>query len=147
MSEEMVNEEPAAPQENDVTVVAGEESVAIEVPPPPPPPEPTLAEKLGVTFTWSVDRMNTSQEGVILSCHWVLTGEDAEHHLGRLEGWVGLGAPPENWTPFAEVTADQAVAWVRAAVPAQALENDVARQIANQIAPVRENVSPPWMKE
>jgi len=101
---------------------------------------------------WQVSSMertlNDSEsglEGVVNVLHWQVTDSDGEHH-GRCYGTVGLAAPGDSFTPYADVTETEAIGWCKAALgddQVAAYEESVANQIALEKNPVT-GTGVPW---
>lgn len=105
------------------------------------------------TYTWqfaALDVYPTHQglANVVYSVHWKLTGDDGSGHTATAYGSQTLGpVDPQNFTPFANLTANQVQGWVEA----QMGSTDVVQckawidnRINNQIAPTITTVLPPW---
>lgn len=91
------------------------------------------------TYTWVVNNMVSypQAEGltdVVVTINWACNGTDGTY-TGALVGSTGVKLDPNApYTPYADLTEDQVVGWVKAVLgPDQvnATQNDVAAQIAN----------------
>lgn len=105
-----------------------------------------------ITNTWSINRMDCYPEyegrtDVVFTAHWLLVGSDGTH-VGSTYGSCGLTLDPEaSFTPFADLTEEQAIGWVKDALGAEqvaALEAGVAQQIEDQINPPVVTPPLPW---
>ena len=71
---------------------------------------------------------------VVVTINWACNGTDGTY-MGALVGSTGVKLDPNApYTPYADLTEDQVVGWVKASLgPDQviATQNDVAAQIAN----------------
>lgn len=107
---------------------------------------------MAITNTWTVTQMDCypqaeGQTDVVFTCHWTLTATDGTY-TGSAYGTVGVtyaaGAP---FTPYTQLTEAMVVGWVQATLGAAqvtAFEENVAQQIADQIAPPTVTPPLPW---
>ena len=73
------------------------------------------------TATWDIANMerrlpdgNTPPEGEVYTIHWTVSLEQDGETAGAY-GSIGLGDPdPGSYTPFDEITKNQAIGWVKA---------------------------------
>lgn len=105
------------------------------------------------TLTWNVVQMDAYPEkdgltDVVFSVHWGLTGDDNDGHTGYVYGSVGVTLDPSApYTPYADLTLDQVIGWVKDALGAEqvaSLEANVAAQIEQQINPTVVTPPLPW---
>lgn len=91
------------------------------------------------TYTWVVNNMVSypQSEGytdVVFLVNWSCNGTDGTY-TGALSGATNVKLDPAApYTPYADLTEDQVVSWVKEAIGASqvnAIQNDVAAQIAN----------------
>jgi hypothetical protein len=105
-----------------------------------------------VTNTWAVAQMDAYPEldgepDVVFTVHWTLTGTDGTHAAGvygSVGVTVGPGAP---FTPYADLTQEQVIGWVKAALGDEQVafyEANVATQIANLANPPVVTPPLPW---
>ena len=107
---------------------------------------------MATTFTWSVVQLdcypeaNGNQE-VVFNVHWTLTGEEAGFTASAY-GSQGLTLNPAHpFTPFADLTHDQVVGWVKGSLGGDAvaaIEDRVSQQINEQVAPSVVHPPLPW---
>ena len=72
-----------------------------------------------MSVTWNVVEMqrnlpdgDTPPDGLVTIIHWTAQFGEANSY-----GSVGLGAPdPDNWTPFEDITQEQAIQWAKDAL-------------------------------
>ena len=93
-----------------------------------------------MAVTWkavSLDRQlkDGDKDNVVTTVHWQATdseidGENA--YKGRVYGSVGLAAPGDSFTPYADITEEQAVAWAKAALGDDQVA-DAEKSVENQI--------------
>jgi hypothetical protein len=85
-------------------------------------------------------------EGEIYTIHWTANLED-QGQFANCYGSVGLGAPEEdNYTPFDEVTKEQAIEWLKAALgeeQVEAIEASLVQQIEDKLFP-EQAMGLPW---
>lgn len=105
-----------------------------------------------ITNTWTVTAMDCypehgGQTDVVFTVHWTLSGTDGTYS-GSVYGTVVVtytaGSP---YTPYADLTQDQVIGWVQAALGAEqvaAYEANVAAQIADQVNPPVVTPPLPW---
>lgn len=107
---------------------------------------------MAVTYTWNITAMDCypqhdGETDVVFTVHWTLNGTDGTYN-GSVYGTVGVtydaSAP---FTPYADLTQNQVVGWVEAALGAEqvaSLEANIATQIANQANPPVVTPPLPW---
>ena len=99
---------------------------------------------------WQVSTMErTLTDGalsdVVTTLHWQCTDSDGEHH-GRCYGTVGLAAPGDSFTPYADITEAEAIGWCKSALgddQVAAYEDSVNSQIDQQKNPTQA-AGVPW---
>ena len=100
--------------------------------------------------TWSISTLDRQlvdgdRADVVITIHWNVTdsetvgeGEEAKTYSGRCYGTVGLAAPGDSFTPYADITEAQAIGWCKDALGDEkvaSLEANVANQIDQQKNP------------
>jgi len=107
---------------------------------------------MSITTTWIVEQMNCypqaeGQTDVVFTVHWRVNATDGMYNSSSY-GTVGVtyvaGSP---YTPYADLTQDQVVGWVQAALGQEqvdAIAAGLATSIANQINPPVVTPSLPW---
>ncbi len=104
------------------------------------------------TYAWVIEQLDCYPEldghtDVVFTAHWRLNGTDGTYN-GTVYGSVGLSFQPgEPFTPYADLTQDQVVGWVQAALgpeQVQSLTDNVAAQIAAQVNPPVVTPPLPW---
>ena len=107
---------------------------------------------MATTYIWAVAQMDAYPErdgktDVVFTVHWTLTGSEAGF-VGTSYGTVGVTvAPDAPFTPYADLTQDQVVSWVKSALGDEqvaAYEAAVANQINEQIVPSVVTPPLPW---
>lgn len=105
-----------------------------------------------VTNTWSVAQMDCypvyeGETDVVFTVHWLLVGYEGGV-TGSVYGSCGVTLDAgASFTPYADLTQDQVIGWVQAALGAEqvaALEANVAQQIADKINPPVVTPPLPW---
>ena len=105
-----------------------------------------------MTTTWNVVSMDCYPEkdgltDVVFTVHWNLTAVDGDY-TGYSYGSVGVTLDEGGiYTPYAELTQDQVVGWVKDSLGAEqvaSLEANVAAQIENQKNPPVVTPALPW---
>lgn len=105
-----------------------------------------------IANTWAVVQMDAYPEvdgeaDVVFNVHWTLTGTDGTY-TGSVYGSQVVSLDPDApFTPYADLTEAQVVAWVQDAMGAEqvaAYEDNVAQQIASQINPPVVTPPLPW---
>lgn len=107
---------------------------------------------MAVTYTWVIEQMAAypqyeGEQDVVFTVYWRLNGADG-NYTGTVYGSVGVtyeaGSP---FTPYANLTQDQVIGWVKAALGDEQVasyEANVAGQIENQKNPTVVNPPLPW---
>jgi hypothetical protein len=105
-----------------------------------------------VSNTWAVAQMDAYPEldgepDVVFTVHWTLTGTDGTY-TGSAYGSVGVTVDPgAPFTPYADLTQEQVIGWVKAALGDEQVsfyEANVATQIANLANPPVVTPPLPW---
>ena len=97
------------------------------------------------TATWDIANMerhlpdgNTPPDGEVYTIHWTVNLEDQGETAGAY-GSIGLGdSDPGSYTPFDQITKDQAIGWVKAALGDEqvaSIEAALAEQIQQKLNP------------
>ena len=97
------------------------------------------------TATWDIANMerhlpdgNTPPDGEVYTIHWTVSLEQDGETAGAY-GSIGLGDPdPGSYTPFDEITKDQAISWVKAGLGNEqvaAIEAALEEQIQQKLNP------------
>ena len=108
-----------------------------------------------MAVTWNVVSLDATKtvgslSDVVTNVHW--TANDSETvsgvvHSGSSYGFVGLAAADSgSFTPYADITKDNAVAWAKAALGADevtSIETGIAAQITESKTPTRTS-GVPW---
>jgi len=107
---------------------------------------------MAITNTWNIVAMNAypQHEGetdVVFTVHWTLVGTDGTY-TGSVYGSVGVTYDSSlPFTPYAQLTQDQVIGWVKEALGEEQVANyetNVAAQIENQANPPVVTPPLPW---
>lgn len=107
---------------------------------------------MAITYNWIIEQMNSYPEkdgyqDVVFTCNWRLNANDGNYNV-TCYGSVGVSInPDEPFTPYADLTQDQVVGWVKDALGAEEvaqLEAGLAGQIANLKNPPVVTLPNPW---
>ena len=112
-----------------------------------------------MTVTWNVVALDATKtvgslSDVVTTVHWtandsetVGSGDSALEHTGSSYGSVGLAeADSGSFTAYADITKDNAVAWVKAALGSDEvtkIETSIAAQITESKTPTK-STGVPW---
>ena len=106
-----------------------------------------------MALTWSIGTLERQlvdgeHTDVVTVIHWNVTDSEVDGdntYSGRCYGTVGLAAPGDSFTPYADITEADAIGWCKAALGDQvaAYEDSVASQIALEKNPVN-GTGVPW---
>ena len=106
---------------------------------------------MAITYTWKVTGLMVQDEGdlekVAVMSNFSINGTDGEY-TGQVSYAVNLLQPDaENFTPYADITEEQAVQWTKNALGedrVSAMQQEVADQIAKASVPVPQPAPLPW---
>ena len=106
---------------------------------------------MAITYTWKVTGLMVQDEGdlekVAVMSNFSINGTDGEY-TGQVSYAVNLLQPDaENFTPYADITEEQAVQWTKNALGedrVSAMQQEVADQIAKASVPVPQSAPLPW---
>ena len=106
---------------------------------------------MAVTTTWSINTLDrTLSDGIVSTVHFstAAVDNDDDTFVASSYGTVGLAAPAEgdDVIPYADLTADTCIGWVKDALGADAvtaIETNLSNQIELQKTPVK-GTGVPW---
>lgn len=107
---------------------------------------------MATTYTWTIAKLDCYPEhegntDVVFNVHWRCNGEDGEY-AGSVYGSQALTLDPEaDFTPFADLTEEQVIGWVKDAMGEEAvaaLEANIDGQIETAKNPPVVNPALPW---
>lgn len=102
-----------------------------------------------ITYTWVIAQLDCAPqednlENVVKIIHWRYQATDGTH-TADCYGSIGVGAvDPDDFTPYAELTKDQVVAWLEAQLDVDELERNLATQLAMLANPPVTSPALPW---
>lgn len=107
---------------------------------------------MAIDITWKITRLEVVDQGnlsnVAVQACFDVKGVDEENHHGFAQGDVLLGPTnPETFTEIDNVTEDQAIGWVKAALGSRTIEfeNRIIEQIGWQKAPKPKVANLSWI--
>ena len=106
---------------------------------------------MAITYTWKVTGLMVQDEGdlekVAVMSNFNISGTDGEY-TGQVSYAVNLLQPDaENFTPYADITEEQALQWTKNALGEDrvtAMEQEVSDQIVKAAIPVPQPAPLPW---
>ena len=106
---------------------------------------------MATQFTWTINQMftlDTPEPGFVVNALWTLTGVDGQY-TASIDGNNQFTVQEGTFTPYADLTQDQVIGWVQAALGPDGIANyeaNVNGQIASmQNPPVSPQNTPlPW---
>lgn len=107
---------------------------------------------MSITYTWTISQLDcypqeAGETDVVFIVHWTLSATDGTYSSSQY-GTCGVSyTAGEPFTPYANLTQQQVVGWVEAALgPDQvaAMQASLAQQIQNQINPPVVTPPLPW---
>ena len=105
-----------------------------------------------MNYTWKINALDAypqfeGKTDAVFNVHWTRTADDDQGHTASVYGTQAIGLTEGPYTPFDQLTEQQVTVWIENAMGAAAVEamNDtLARMIADQIAPPVVTLTPPW---
>ena len=101
-------------------------------------------------YTWAIGPFDCilnedNMQKVVTTVHWRYKGTDEDGITAETYGAQSVGAPDlENFTPFLEITPEQAEGWLEAVMDMDVLKANIDSQINLIKNPVTETLSAPW---
>ena len=105
-----------------------------------------------MAVTWTISTLERNTDDGVVVAHWrasdsevVGAGDDAVTHSGSSYGTCSFtpDADAEGYVPYADLTEEAVVGWVKEDVDADAIEASIAAQIADSKAPAI-TTGTPW---
>lgn len=107
---------------------------------------------MAITYTWAVTSLKTKKEGdkvdAVVQTYWTKTGTDENGNSGTFTGatpFTSANVPAEQFVPFAELTEEIVLGWIKAVVVGQYEEHVngvIAKQIDEKVNVVAEKALP-----
>jgi len=93
-----------------------------------------------MAITWEVSQLDRQlkygdKDDVVTTVHWQVTDSEVDGkntYSGSAYGSVGLAAPGDSFTPYADITEEQAIGWAKAALGDDQVA-DAEKSVENQI--------------
>ena len=104
-----------------------------------------------MAVTWDIATLDATKtvgslSDVVTTVHWTASDSDGDH-TGYCYGSVGLAAADSgSFTPYADITKDNAIAWAKAALGSDEvtkIETRIAAQITESKTPTKTS-GVPW---
>ena len=93
---------------------------------------------MATTITWNIAQLERhTADGIVFTAHYTVNANDGTYSAGAY-GSVGLEAPEDNIIPYADLTPEIVIGWVKEKLGEDAVastEEALASQIAEQLAP------------
>ena len=98
---------------------------------------------MATTYTWSVVQMNRNTDGgFVTTVHYTVNAVDGDYTASTY-GTVGYTQEDKSYIPFADLTKEQVIGWVKGSLGQDTVETALAAQIEAQKNPVQES-GLPW---
>ena len=96
------------------------------------------------TYTWTIVNMDRlTADGFVVTVHYNVSATDGTYNASTY-GTVGYTAQPGvTYVPYADLTQEMVVGWVKASLGEATVEASLQSQIDAQINPVQES-GMPW---
>jgi hypothetical protein len=96
-----------------------------------------------MNYTWNVVQMDRlTSDGFVVTVHYTVNAVDGEYNASTY-GTVGYTQEDKSYTPFASLTKEQVIGWVKDSLGQDTVEESLAAQIDAQKNPVSES-GLPW---
>jgi hypothetical protein len=108
---------------------------------------------MNIIYTWEIPKMATKpQEGnlqdVVVIVYWIRTGTceyEGKVYTSSLPGSMACETPSEtDFTAYADLTKEQVVGWVEAGVAYGSFDDEIAKNIEEEINPPIVILPNPW---
>jgi hypothetical protein len=98
---------------------------------------------MATTYNWNIQQMERkAADGFVTTVHYTVNAVDGEIQSSSY-GTVGFTQEEMDYVPFADLTQEQVVGWVQAALDKDEIEANLAAQIEAQKNPVQQS-GLPW---
>ena len=96
-----------------------------------------------MNFTWQVVQMDRlTSDGFVVTVHYTVNAVDGDYSASTY-GTVGYTQEDKSYTPFADLTKEQVIGWVKDSLGQETVETALVAQIEAQKHPVIES-GLPW---
>jgi hypothetical protein len=93
-------------------------------------------------FNWNVVQMDRlTSDGFVVTVHYTVNAVDGEYNASAY-GTVGYTQEDKTYIPFANLTKEQVIGWVKDSLGQETVETALAAQIDAQKNPVSESGLP-----
>jgi hypothetical protein len=90
-----------------------------------------------MNFNWQVVQMDRlTSDGFVVTVHYTVNAVDGEFTASSY-GTVGYTQEDKSYTPFADLTKEQVIGWVKDSLGQETVETALAAQIEAQKNPVQ----------
>jgi hypothetical protein len=102
-----------------------------------------------ITYTWVISQLDCAPhenglDDVVKTIHWRYQATDGTYTTDCY-GSIGVGeVDPDDFTPYAELTKDQVIAWLETQLDVEELERNLAGQLAALANPPIISPDLPW---
>ena len=94
-------------------------------------------------FNWNVVQMDRLiSDGFVVTVHYTVSAVDGDFNASTY-GTVGYTQEDKSYTPFADLTKEQVIGWVKDSLGQETVETALTAQIESQKNPVQES-GLPW---
>ena len=103
-----------------------------------------------ITYKWifSAFDCKVSEEGmqdVVTTVHWRYNGTNEDGISAEIYGAQSVGTPtPDAFIPYPELSEEQVTGWMEATMDVEAMQLNIANQIAAIVTPVNVTLPAPW---
>jgi hypothetical protein len=96
-----------------------------------------------MNYTWNVVQMDRlTSDGFVVTVHYTVNAVDGDYSASTY-GTVGYTQGEGSYVPFANLTKEQVVGWVKDSIGQSTVEESLAAQITAQKNPVQQS-GLPW---
>jgi hypothetical protein len=96
-----------------------------------------------MNFNWQVVQMDRlTSDGFVVTVHYTVNAVDGDYTASTY-GTVGYTQEDKSYTPFASLTKEQVIGWVKDSLGQETVETALATQIEAEKNPVQES-GLPW---
>jgi hypothetical protein len=96
-----------------------------------------------MNFTWNVVQMDRlTSDGFVVTVHYTVNAVDGDYTASTY-GTVGYTQEDKAYIPFADLTKEQVIGWVKDSLGQETVEEALAAQIEAQKNPVQQS-GLPW---
>lgn len=102
-----------------------------------------------ITYTWVIAQLDCAPQennldDVVKTIHWRYQATDGTH-TADCYGSIGVGeVDPDDFTPYADLTQEQVIAWLESSLDVEALQDGLAGQLATLANPPIVSPDLPW---